>query len=266
MLSVMDDGRWDARPHGGLLRVVAPLVRAMSKLHPVRMVGVEQIPKGAAILVGNHGLLGYESPFFFERVFALLDRLPVGLADRWFFRVPGIRDLVVRLGAAYGTAANGLRALRRGDLVVCYPGGAREVFKSEAEKYRCLWERSVGYVRLAIATGAPIVPFAAAGVDDTFDVVTRLRGSGELLMGSRRYDLPLVWGMGPLPRPVPFWFDIGEPILPPTGVRTTDIATVLDVHHRVWAHTQAMVDRLQSEWTSEHGSRGALVPSPMRLA
>lgn len=219
-------------------------------MHPMKVDGVDNVPRGAALLVGNHGMLGYESPFFFERVLAHCGRMPIGLADRWFFRVPGLRDVLVRLGGAYGSAANGLRALRRGELVVVYPGGAREVFKCEADKYRCLWDRSVGFVRLAIATGVPIIPFAAAGVDDTFRVVAHLRGTGRLLMGHGKYDLPIVWGRaGILPRPVPFWFRFGKPILPPSNVKSTDRDAVVATHAEVWAKTQAMVDDLQSEWS-----------------
>src|SRR5690606_36345915 len=110
----------------GLVRAVRPLVRALSVWHPVRVEGANNLPPGAALLVGNHGMLGYESPFFFEHVLAACGRMPIGLADRWFFEVPGLRDLLVRLGGCYGSAANGLRALRRGELVVVYPGGARE--------------------------------------------------------------------------------------------------------------------------------------------
>lgn len=249
--------RWEARPAPALLRAVRPFVRALSRLHPVRLEGVHHVPEaGPALLVGNHGMLGYESPFFFERVLSACGRMPIGLADRWFFRVPGLRDLLVRLGGTYGSAANGLRALRRGELVVCYPGGAREVFKTEADKYRCLWERSVGFVRLAIMTGVPIVPFAAAGVDDTYRVLTHLRGSGRLLMGDRTYDLPVVWGMGPLPRPVPFWFRFGEPIIPPR-TKSTDRDAVLDTHAIVWRRTQAMVDALVSAWARDHVWRAA---------
>jgi 1-acyl-sn-glycerol-3-phosphate acyltransferase len=245
----LETDRWDARPHPALVRVVRPIVRALSLMHPLELRGADKIPRGAALLVGNHGMLGYESPFFFERVLAACGRMPIGLADRWFFRVPGLRDLLVRLGGCYGSAANGLRALRRGELVVCYPGGAREVFKSEADKYRCLWDRSVGFVRLAIATGVPIIPFAAAGVDDTYRVVARLRGSGRLLMGHHKYDLPIVWGrLGLVPRPVPFWFAFGNPIDPPKNVKSTDRDAVLATHADVWARTQAMVDDLQHEW------------------
>lgn len=246
----LENDRWDAQPHPGLLRAVRPVVRAMSLMHPIKVEGTDHLPKGAALLVGNHGMLGYESPFFFERVLAACGRMPIGLADRWFFRVPGIRDLLVRLGGCYGSAANGLRALRRGELVVVYPGGAREVFKSEADKYRCLWERSVGFVRLAIVTGVPIVPFAAAGVDDTFRIVARLRGSGRILMGHCKYDLPIVWGrLGLVPNPVPFWFKFGEPILPPRNVKSTDKDAVLATHAEVWTRTQSMVDELQTEWS-----------------
>lgn len=248
-MSSVDD-RWDARPDPLLVRAVRPFVRALSLRHPSTIEGAENVPRhGGAILVGNHGMLGYESPFFFERVLAACGRLPIGLADRWFFRVPGLRDLLVRLGGTYGSASNGLRALRRGELVVCYPGGAREVFKREADKYRCLWERSVGFVRLAIATGVPIVPFAAAGVDDTYRVLTHVRGSGKILMGHGKYDLPVVWGVGPLPRPVPFWFRFGEPILPPRNVKTTDRDAVIGTHETVWRLTQRMLDELVDVWT-----------------
>jgi 1-acyl-sn-glycerol-3-phosphate acyltransferase len=244
----VEDDRWDARPDPLLLRAVRPLVRALSLVHPVKLDGEENVPRGAALLVGNHGMLGYESPLFFERMLSAFGRLPIGLADRWFFRVPGVRDLLVRLGGTYGSAANGMRALGRGDLVVCYPGGAREVFKTEADKYRCLWDKSVGFVRLAIEARVPIIPFAAAGVDDTYRVVTRLRGSGTMLMGHRKYDLPIVWGLGPLPRPVPFWFRFGEPILPPANVVSTDDDAVHEIHANVWSRTQAMIDDLVTAW------------------
>jgi 1-acyl-sn-glycerol-3-phosphate acyltransferase len=249
---------WDARPHPALVRAARPIVRALARLHPLRLDGLHHLPPGPALLVGNHGMLGYESPFFFERVFAGSGRLPLGLADRWFFRVPGLRNLLVRMGGMYGSAANGLRALRRGELVVCYPGGAREVLKSERQKYRCLWQRSIGYVRLAIRAGVPIVPFAAAGVDDTYRVITHLRGSGKLLMGHCKYDLPLLWGLGPLPRPVPFWFRLGEPIVPPR-TKATDVAAILEVHESVWAKTQRMVSELVSEWSLAQAARGAVV-------
>jgi 1-acyl-sn-glycerol-3-phosphate acyltransferase len=250
LFTPMFHAQWDAQPHSGLVRAVKPLIRVLTQFHPVKIEGAFNLPShGAALLVGNHGLLGYESPLFFERLLAACGRLPIGLADRWFFKVPVLRDLLVRLGGTYGSADHGLRALRKGELVVCYPGGVREVLKREKDKYRCLWHRSIGFVKLAIDAQVPIVPFAAAGVDDTYRVLTRLKGTGEYLMGHERYDLPLFWGsVGPFPRRVPLWFRLGEPITAPAGARSDDHKLVCRLHQELWTRTQSMVDDLVDEW------------------
>jgi 1-acyl-sn-glycerol-3-phosphate acyltransferase len=237
---------WDARVEPKLIRALRPIIQSLARVHPPRLDGVEHLPRGPALLVGNHGVLGYESLFFFERILHASGRLPIGLADRWFFRVPGIRDVLVRIGGAYGCRRNALRALARGDLVVCYPGGAREVFKRERDKYRCMWRESLGFVRLALAANVPIVPFAAAGVDHTYRVLTHVRGSGQALMGHHKYDLPVVWGLGPLPRPVPFWFRLGAPIMPEATMKTEML------HAEVWSRTQSLLDDLVVEWSRHH--------------
>ena len=230
----------------------------MTRLHAVTCDGVEHIPSdGPAILVGNHGMLGYESLLFFERILSERGRLPVGLADRWFFKVPGLRDVLVRLGGAYGNMANGLAALRRGELLVIYPGGARETFKHERDKYRLQWEQSLGFARLAIATGVPIVPFAAAGVDDVFRIIAHLGGSGQLLMGHPKYDLPVVWGeRGIMPRPVPFSFHFGEPIAAPAGARADDDEVVRELHGRVWARAAGMLEAAVARWAATRHREG----------
>lgn len=254
LAAASEESRWDAQIEPKLVRMARPLVRALARLHPVRFDGSEHLPSGPALLVGNHGLLGYETPFFFERLLQASGRHPIGLADRGFFRVPGLRDVLVRLGGTYGCARNAMKALGRGDLVVCYPGGARETFKRERDKYRCLWRESLGFVRLAMSAGVPIVPFAAAGVDHTYKIVGHLRGSGQALMGNGKYDLPFVWGVGPLPRPVPFWFRLGKPIALPKADAPPTESNVREVHAEVWSKTQRMVDELVSQW-SDHRAR-----------
>ena len=52
----------------------------------------------------------------------------------------------------------------------------------------------------------------------------------------------------PLPKPVPFWFRFGEPIEAPANASAKDVGAVLDIHRRVWARTQRMVDALVYEW------------------
>jgi 1-acyl-sn-glycerol-3-phosphate acyltransferase len=55
--------------------------------------------------------------------------------------------------------------------VLVFPGGAREVYKRRDQRYQLLWGRRTGFARMAIAAGCPIVPFAAVGAEDRFDVL-----------------------------------------------------------------------------------------------
>jgi hypothetical protein len=60
----------------------------------------------------------------------------------------------------------------------------------------------------------PILPVAAHGIDEMYTVVARERWLGRAVMGSSRYDLPLVFGAyGTLvPRRVPQRYVVGAPI------------------------------------------------------
>jgi 1-acyl-sn-glycerol-3-phosphate acyltransferase len=190
---------------------------ALSALyHRARLVGAEHLPReGPVLLVGNHGVWGYETPAFFHLLHRATGRYPVGLAERGFFRVPLVRTVLPWLGGVEGTRENALAALEAGALVVCYPGGAWETFKRSHGRYQLRWERALGFARLAASAGVPVVPFAGFGVDDTF-----LWPPGEErlclpLAPGDKYRLPLVVGLGPLPLPVRLTFAVGAPHAPP---------------------------------------------------
>ena len=184
--------------------------------HRARLLDAEHLPTGGPVLlVGNHGVWGYETPAFFHLVHQATGRYPVGLAERGFFRIPLIRTVLPWLGGVEGTRDNALAALEQGHLVVCYPGGAWETFKRPQGRYTLRWERALGFVRLAARAGVPVVPFAGFGVDDTF-----LYPPGEerlcmRLSSEEKYRMPLVVGLGPLPLPVRITFAVGEPQEPP---------------------------------------------------
>lgn len=55
--------------------------------------------------------------------------------------------------------------------VLLFPGGAREVNKKVGQEYQLFWKESADFVRLAARCDAIIVPFAAVGADDAYDVV-----------------------------------------------------------------------------------------------
>jgi 1-acyl-sn-glycerol-3-phosphate acyltransferase len=253
--SIADDEvlarRYRARHDPQMVRAFRWLARVVERHHPVSIEGIERLPAGPALLVGNHGHLGYETLLFFHALLRSTGRLPRGLADRWFFRVPVVRDVLVRVGGAYGHPDNAHRLLGEGHLVVCYPGGAREVLKrADCDRYRLRWQKSRGFLRVARDAGVPIVPFAAAGVDDTFDVVGARAGTGKVLMGHDKYDLPRLSGANlGLPRPVPFLFRIGEPVDPVRLLEDERDENALDrAHQQVWRSAQRLLDDTVASW------------------
>lgn len=179
--------------------------------HRAKLEGRQHLPDGPALLIGNHGLFGWETLVFFYLVHRETGRVPIGLADRRVFGAAPIRDVLFRVGGVPGTRENALAALEAGRWVVCYPGGSREVFKSPEQRYRLAWERAIGFARIAVEADVPVIPFAGLGVDDTFinfghaPVLRSLLG---------RYAAPLAMGLGPVPLPVPLCFRFAPAILP----------------------------------------------------
>jgi 1-acyl-sn-glycerol-3-phosphate acyltransferase len=99
------------------------------------------------------------------------------------------------------------------------------VAKRKGEKYQLIWKDRTGFARMALRNRCTIIPFAAVGAEDAYDVVADandLMASplGPLLRRLKvRTDAipPLVRGVGPtpLPRPERFYFVFRPPI--PTG-------------------------------------------------
>jgi 1-acyl-sn-glycerol-3-phosphate acyltransferase len=183
-----------------------------ARYHRARLLGAQHLPAaGPILLVGNHGLWGYETPAFFHLLHRATGRYPLGLAERGFFKIPVVKTLLPWLGGVEGTRQKALEALGEGHLVVCYPGGAWETFKKPRHHYTLRWEETLGFARLAAQARVPLVPFAGFGVDDTFVCPEDERWSVALAPGEK-YRVPL--GM-PLPLPVKLTFALGRPLPPP---------------------------------------------------
>ena len=93
------------------------------------------------------------------------------LGDHLHFQVPLWRDLLTRFGTVDGTRENCEALMRAGEPILVFPGGAREVFKHKGEQYHLIWKNRTGFAALAIAHGYPIVPFAAVGAEDCYDIL-----------------------------------------------------------------------------------------------
>ena len=72
--------------------------------------------------------------------------------------VPGLRDVLHRWGIVRGNRHNCTTLLEQGEAVAVFPGGGREAMRGKGQKYQLLWEGRTGFAKMAIQTGAPIVP------------------------------------------------------------------------------------------------------------
>lgn len=247
--------KWYARQDDRMAELCRSVIHLVSRHHRVTLEGTEHLPAGPALLVGNHGHLGYETLFFFAEVLRHTGCMPRGLADRWLFKVPLVRDLLVRLGGVCWHPTSERRLLAEGQWVVCYPGGMREALKrSNAERYLLQWDKNIDFVRLALEMGVPIVPFAGAGVDDTFDVAGSYPGTGRFFMGHDKYDFPRLSGsnLRLMPRPVPFLFRFGRPLRPPRSPSAMHAAGVNELHMRVCRSAQRLLDETVRIWLRRH--------------
>jgi 1-acyl-sn-glycerol-3-phosphate acyltransferase len=198
---IVFDPSWVAE----LDRILAPLKRLLS---PVSL-GIEHVPReGAVLLAGNHTIYGLlDIPMLGLEIYEHTGRAVRGLGDHNHFALPIWRDLLRRIGAVHGTRENCGRLFEAGEAVLVFPGGGREVFKHKGERYRLVWKERVGFARLAIEYGVPIVPFASVGVEDMFEVLL----DAEDVIGSPVGALLRALHITERP-----WFRHGE-ILPPVA-------------------------------------------------
>jgi 1-acyl-sn-glycerol-3-phosphate acyltransferase len=193
---------------------------------------MEQVPANAGplLFVGNHTLYGaLDVPHLFLALQEQKGLWLRGLGDHAHFQVPVWRRFVRDWGVVDGTPENTAALFRAGHSVLVFPGGSREVARRKGEGHQLIWKQRAGFARLAAAHGVPIVPFAAMGASDAWDIVydaDDLLASpvGPLLQAAQRaVGLPLdalppvVRGLGgtPLPRPERLYFWFGPPIHPP---------------------------------------------------
>ena len=228
--------------------------------------GLEHVPRDRPVLLaGNHTVMGLlDAPLM---VLGLHDRLGIfvrALGDHIHFRIPGWRALLARYGVVEGDRDACRALMRAGESILVFPGGAREVFKRKGEKYHLIWGRRTGFARLAIERGYPIVPFAAVGAEECYDI---LLDAGDVLgtaVGPLLRRLipridempPLVRGLGPtvLPRPQRFYFAFGAPIETTRFAgRHDDEATCFAVREQVRAAIETEIAGLRWERRRDPG-------------
>lgn len=220
----MTSGHAFAPPGPAEFAAAKTLLAPWRALTDPRIDGFGNLPAdGRYLLVGNHTTLGlFDVPFLVLDVHEQTGVLIRALGERQHFRVPVWRDLLSHFGTISGTREATRRLMRAGQPILVFPGGGREVSRRRGDHYPLVWRERIGFARLALEAGYPVVPFSMIGVDDMWDVVVdaddRLYAPARALAGRLDIDpellFPIVRGLGPtpLPRPQRIYGRIGAPI------------------------------------------------------
>ena len=223
--------------------------------------GLELVPDDRPLLfVGNHTLFGLlDVPLLIAQLYQEKGIFLRALGDHAHFKIPVWRDLLTRFGTVDGTRENCAALMSAGESVLVFPGGGREVAKRKGEKYQLIWKERLGFARLAIAHGCTVVPFAATGVEEMFDIVLDADdflaspiGKAFQKLGMRADIVPpIVRGVGPtpLPRRAQIHFEVRAPVRAADfGGDPADTEAAQGLRDTVHASVQAGIDGLLARY------------------
>ena len=213
----------------------------LQRYNRVEVSGLEHIPaSGPAILASNHQAVmdSFYLPLVCPRQITFLAKKEyftgiglVGRAQRWFFTTVG-QVPIDRTSADAGEDAmnSALRVLARGDLFGIYPEGTR----SPDGK---LYKGKTGMARIALRSGAPVVPVA--------------------MLGTREANPIGTW----VPRPAKVRVNIGEAIDPRAFVNARGLDP--DSYEAARVLTDEVMERLRQLSGQEYVDKyGADVKTP----
>jgi 1-acyl-sn-glycerol-3-phosphate acyltransferase len=199
-----------------LMSLVRPLYR---KWFRVETSGLENVPdEGAALVVANHsGTIAIDSVM---TQVALLDDHPARrnlrmLGANLVFSTPFIGELARKAGHTLACHPDAERLLNRGELVGVWPEGFKGVGKPFRERYKLQRFGRGGFVAAAVRTGAPIIPTAIVGAEETYPMLMNVTPLARLLGLPYFPVTPTFPALGPLglvPLPSKWFIHFGEPI------------------------------------------------------
>ncbi|HEV3191660.1 MAG TPA: lysophospholipid acyltransferase family protein [Polyangiaceae bacterium] len=157
------------------LRIALGLLAIVHRYYfSVRTSGIENIPpRGRAMLVGNHsGGIPIDAAMVITTCLLEMSppRLAQGMVEKFLYRFPFLGQLASRTGQFPGLPENAERLLEDERLLLVFPEGARGTAKLFRQRYS-LVDFGSGFLRLALKTHAPIVPFVVLGASEAFPTI-----------------------------------------------------------------------------------------------
>jgi 1-acyl-sn-glycerol-3-phosphate acyltransferase len=217
--------------------------------------GSDHVPAGPVLLIANHsGQVGYDGLMLSMAV--LLDaeppRLCRGMGEFFFWKAPWLGTLASRMGTMAGTPENCATLLRAGACVMVFPEGARGANKPFRKRYQ-LQAFGSGFMRLALETGAAIVPVGIVGAEEQQPGLANLEGLGHKLgLPSFPITVTAPW-LGPIGMafalPVKYHIHFGHPLYFDGNADDEDQA----IHERVEMVKRAIAELLERGLATRRG-------------
>lgn len=184
-----------------LTRFFSMLAWFYKRYFKVTSFGTEHVPlRGRAMLVGNHsGGYAIDGAMVLASLMLELEppRLGQGMAEYFLAGTPFVSRWTARMGQLTGLPEHATRLLNDDRLLMVFPEGARGTAKLYRER-NSLVRFGTGFVRLALESKAPIVPFAFVGGGDALPTVANLYRLGKLVGAPY---IPITPYLLPIPRP-----------------------------------------------------------------
>jgi len=158
------------------------LLEIITRYLRVECVGLEKIPKkGPCIVIANHsGFMGFDALMILHQIHTKVKRLPRIIAHKiWFIR-PEISVPARKMGMVPATMGNGGKILEKGQMLLLFPEGEEGNFKPSSQAYKLRRFRR-GFVRLALQTGAPIIPSLVIGAEESNINLSQIRWAKQVI-------------------------------------------------------------------------------------
>lgn len=204
--------------------------------------GIENVPpRGRAMLVGNHsGGVALDGAMVIASMFFEMEppRLAQSMVEKFISRLPFASVWTSRCGQFVGLPEHAERMLEDDRLLLVFPEGARGTAKLWKDRYS-LVDFGTGFVRLALKTKSPIIPFGFLGGGDAVPTVANLYAVGRLL--GVPY-VPVTPWLVALPMPVKLEVFYGTPLVF-EGTGNEDDETIQGYVDRVKASIAELIER-----------------------
>ena len=196
------------------IKLVAPLLMLLKERYfRVETHGAENIlGDGRFLLIGNHsGQLPFDAAMVGTTVLseAPKPRLVRSMVERWSADLPYFSRLFARTGQVVGDPSTCARLLNAEEAVLVFPEGVKGISKMFTQRYQ-LADFGQGFMRLALATRSPIIPFAVIGAEEQAPAIADIKPLARLLgLPAAPIIFPQLFPF-PLPTHYRIWF--GEPM------------------------------------------------------